>query len=80
MNELTSRGSHIEKFNQKKEKMCASQGRGPHLVFIIDMENFDDGDMLVDPMIDVLTSEILKGKISLDLPIRSDKGKYVISS
>jgi hypothetical protein len=60
--------------------MCDGQGRGPHPVFIIDMENFDDGDMLVDQTIDVLTAEILKGKIYLYPAIRSDKGKYVISS
>lgn len=59
MDELASLVVHIEQFIMDNEKKRARQGRGPHLVSIIDMEEFDD-DMSIDSTTNILIAEVLK--------------------
>lgn len=42
INDLASQEANIDKLIQEKEKECANRGRRPHLVSIIDIEEFDD--------------------------------------
>jgi len=50
----------IKKLIQEKEKKHVGRGRDPQLVFLVDMEEYDD-NMFIDSTTYTLTPEIIYG-------------------
>lgn len=50
--------------SKRKKLRRGSQGRGPHLLSIVDAEDeYDDDDDSTDPTTDIMSVEIVKAKL-----------------